>query len=286
MNKCRFPTYKTKGVPASDGDGVRLTRIIGSHFIDDLDPFLMLDRFETDNPSDYIGGFPPHPHRGFETVTYLIAGKMRHSDNRGHHGIIEDGGVQWMTAGKGIIHSEMPEQTDGLLKGFQLWVNLPASQKMVEPSYQEFSEKYIPTEDHEHYRVKVITGKTTQNTVGPVVNQYIQPLMLDITLEHQAVFRESLKFDDQAFVMVISGSIEFNDGTQHSEAPNYVIHAEELAVLSEGDVVEFTALEENTQVLLVIAQKINEPVVKGGPFVMNTEQEIQQAFSDYRYGKF
>ena len=142
--RARQVSYKTQGNSSSDGDGVQLTRIIGSAKLMDIDPFLMLDRFESTNPDDYIGGFPPHPHRGFETVTYLLQGKMRHEDNHGHKGIIETGGVQWMTAGKGIIHSEMPEKTDGLLKGFQLWVNLPAKNKMVPPAYQEFSSTEIP----------------------------------------------------------------------------------------------------------------------------------------------
>src|SRR5210317_415529 len=161
----------TPGVPATDGDGVRMTRIIGSQELNMLDPFLLLDAFESDQPQDYIGGFPSHPHRGFETVTYLLAGRMRHKDSAGNEGVIEPGGVQWMTAGKGIIHSEMPEQEDGLLMGFQLWVNLPASAKMSTPAYQEFPPQGVPLEQRDNgTRIRVISGTTSEGTRGPIQN--------------------------------------------------------------------------------------------------------------------
>ncbi len=277
----RNVNFKTSGIAASDGAGVKLTRIIGTPGFEDLDPFLMLDRFESDNPDDYIGGFPPHPHRGFETVTYLLAGKMRHEDNQGHKGVIETGGVQWMTAGRGIIHSEMPEQTDGLLKGFQLWVNLPAEQKMVAPAYQEFSADFIPLEERTGTVIKVIAGSTSQGTLGPVRNEYIRPLMLDVTLDKDAEFIEPILSDDSTFVIVISGAIE-NQGQDFTT----VIQTNELAVLSAGDQLSFKSLADKSQFLLVSASPINEPVFKGGPFVMNSREQIEQAFSDYRHGRF
>ena len=274
---------KTEGIPASDGAGVRLTRIIGSPQVDYLDPFLMLDYFESTNPNDYIAGFPPHPHRGFETVTYLLAGKMRHKDNKGHEGLIEAGGVQWMTAGKGIIHSEMPEQEDGLMMGFQLWVNLPSHAKMVEASYQEFSPSEIAVENRDATTtVKVITGQTSQGTVGPVKNDYIQPLMIDVQLEQGSDFTETLDTNAQAFIYLISGSLKLH----HSDEQSSDIQAKELAVLSNGDILKLSATNDNTRFLLVAAQPIKESIARGGPFVMNTQAEIEQAFSDYKNGQF
>ena len=289
LKECYMPqTYrqvidKTQGMPASDGAGVRLTRIIGSPQVDYLDPFLMLDYFESTDPNDYIAGFPPHPHRGFETVTYLLAGKMRHKDNKGHEGLIEAGGVQWMTAGKGIIHSEMPEQENGLMMGFQLWVNLPSHAKMVDASYQEFSPSEIAVENRDNSTtVKVITGQTSKGTVGPVKNNFIQPLMIDVQLEQGSDFTETLDTNAQAFIYLISGGLKLH----HSEKQSSDIHAKELAVLSIGDTLKLTATNVNTRFLLVAAQPIDEPIARGGPFVMNTQAEIEQAFSDYKNGQF
>lgn len=273
--------FKTEGQAASDGAGVQLTRIIGTPDFQDLDPFLMLDRFESNNPNDYIGGFPPHPHRGFETVTYLLDGKMRHEDNQGHQGVIEPGGVQWMTAGKGIIHSEMPEQIDGLLRGFQLWVNLPAAFKMAPPAYQEFSQESIPQEVRAGANIKVVAGTTHLGTKGPVINDYIKPLMLDISLTRDGHFQEPIPETDNCFIIVVSGSIEA--GTDRSTTQ---VTPNQLAVLSEGNQVEFRALEDDTRLLLVSATPIHEPIARGGPFVMNSAKEIEQAFSDYKNGVF
>jgi len=194
-----------KGMAASDGDGVRLTRIIGSPELDMLDPFLMLDSFASDNPGDYIGGFPEHPHRGFETVTYMIAGKMRHKDNAGHEGVIEAGGVQWMTAGRGILHSEMPEQTEGLLHGFQLWVNLPAKDKMLPPAYQEFSASEIPVEAFAGGTVRVVSGMTDAGTLGAVQGTATNPLYLDVVLN--GVFRQKIPTTHNGFFYVIDGEV-------------------------------------------------------------------------------
>ncbi|MHA1524123.1 MAG: pirin family protein, partial [Alphaproteobacteria bacterium] len=192
------------GVQASDGDGVKLTRIIGSQNLDMLDPFLLLDFFGTDEPSDYIGGFPSHPHRGFQTVTYMLAGRMRHKDNAGHEGVIEAGGVQWMNAGRGVIHSEMPEQESGLLSGFQLWVNLPAGEKMSPPTYQEFADADIPMETlPQGGSVKVIAGQTDHGTTGPVEIQSTDPLYLDINLGEGAKFSQRIPVGYSGFIYVI-----------------------------------------------------------------------------------
>jgi len=276
---------KTKGIKASDGAGVSLTRIIGSPELAEFDPFLMLDYFESTNPNDYIAGFPPHPHRGFETVTYLLAGKMRHKDNQGHEGVIEAGGVQWMTAGKGIIHSEMPEQENGLLQGFQLWVNLPSHAKMVEPAYQEFSPQDIPVKSLNGVSQKVIAGENSDGIQGPVTNQYVRPLMIDITLEASSRYTETFSPESNIFIYVIAGRVLVNE-TESSENKGQVVESKEIALLSHGDSLSIQSLEQPAQFLLVSALPLNEPIVKGGPFVMNTEQEIEQAFADYKSGQF
>ncbi|MCB1583956.1 MAG: pirin family protein, partial [Xanthomonadales bacterium] len=192
-----------RGQATADGDGVKLTRIIGTHQLSELDPFLLLDHFGSDEASDYIGGFPPHPHRGFETVTYMLKGKMRHQDSVGNNGVIEDGGVQWMTAGSGIIHSEMPEQTEGMLSGFQLWVNLPASAKMSPPKYQEFKHEDIPVENLTNGGcIKVIAGKTTQGTTGVIHNSYVKPNYWDVKLTAKSKLSESIPSSHQSFIYV------------------------------------------------------------------------------------
>ena len=280
-----YVSQKTKGLIASDGAGVRLTRIIGNQELNFLDPFLMLDYFESTDPNDYIGGFPSHPHRGFETVSYLLAGKMRHHDNHGHEGVIEPGGVQWMTAGKGIVHSEMPEQENGLLQGFQLWVNLPQKAKMVNANYQEFSPTKIPIEIRdEHTQLKVITGQTSMGTIGPVINKYIQPKMIHGILHKiHSDFIEPVDPKANSFIYVIKGSVTVN--SQHESRLN-TVNAKELAVLTPAEQIHITALENMSEFLFLSAHPINEPIARGGPFVMNTQQEIEQAFSDYRNGLF
>ncbi len=277
----RHVSLVTRGNAATDGAGVQLTRIIGTADLKDLDPFLMLDLFQSDNPSEYIEGFPAHPHRGFETVTYMLAGKMRHKDNQNNEGVIEAGGVQWMTAGKGIIHSEMPEQTDGLLKGFQLWVNLPKAAKMVMPGYQEFGVDRIPIENRQGSEIKVITGKTSLGTIGPVVNNYIKPLMLDISLDKNQTFIEPIPEQNHSFVYVIEGTIEVDSAKKTSK-----LEQNQLGVLSEGDHIAIRSLQEGSQFLLLSASPINEPIARGGPFVMNSDDEIKQAFADYKNGRF
>ena len=265
----------TSGFPVTDGDGVKLTRIIGTPELNMLDPFLLLDAFESDQAQDYLGGFPDHPHRGFETVTYLLAGRMRHKDSAGHEGVIEAGGVQWMTAGKGIIHSEMPEQEDGLLQGFQLWVNLPASEKMRPPAYQEFPSNKIAVEYLENGgEVRVIAGSTDNGTTGPVVNRFVNPIFLDISLPEGKVFEQTVSIDNNGFIFVISGEVSVGHSMQK-------ISHHQMGVLTGGERVVVKAQKE-TRFLLVAAQPLNEPVARGGPFVMNTKAEVLQAFEDFR----
>ena len=271
-----------KGMPATDGAGVELVRVIGQPALMQLDPFLLLDAFRSDNPDDYIAGFPPHPHRGFETVTYILNGKMRHKDNAGHEGVIESGGIQWMTAARGIVHSEMPEQEDGLLEGFQLWVNLPAEHKMDAPGYQEFNASKIPLEQREGSQVRVITGTTCQGTSGPVVQPLTEPLYLDVTLDANAEFIETINSEHNAFLYGIEGSTLMDD----SQGREYAISKDQLVVLSKGDSIAVKAAEQGSRFLLIAGKPLNEPIARGGPFVMNTRKEVEQAFYDYQSGKF
>lgn len=278
--KVRELVKQTLGVPTSDGDGVQLTRIVGSPEINMVDPFLLLDSFESDQPNDYIGGFPNHPHRGFETVTYLLAGRMLHKDNAGHEGVIEPGGVQWMTAGRGIVHSEMPEQENGLLQGFQLWVNLPAAKKMTAPTYQEFQATEIPIETlASGGTVKVISGQTDQGTEGPVKNGFTEPLYLDVHLNQGTTFEQSVSNTHGGFVYVIEGSV-------HIGQENTELTPRMLGIFGDGDKVEVSSRSIKSRFLLIAGKRLNEPVARGGPFVMNTKQEVLQAFQDFQQGRF
>lgn len=271
-----------RGIQATDGAGVELTRVIGQPALNQLDPFLLLDAFRSDNPDDYIAGFPPHPHRGFETVTYLLTGRMRHKDNAGHEGVIESGGIQWMTAGKGIVHSEMPEQENGLLEGFQLWINLPAAHKMDTPAYQEHPAGSIPLERRDNnIEVRVIAGTTSHGTHGPVEQPLTAPVYLDIHLPAGQQFTETLPSTHNAFVYVIQGEL----GIPGDNDRAIVLKRDELAVIKDGEYVQASAGEHDTHFLLVAGKPLNEPVARGGPFVMNTEAEVRQAFDDYRHGK-
>lgn len=264
----------------SDGDGVKLTRLIGNKDLNMLDPFLLLDLFESDQPNDYIGGFPEHPHRGFETVTYMLAGKMGHKDNAGNEGVISANGVQWMTAGKGIVHSEMPEQESGLLKGFQLWVNLPKTHKMTEPAYQEFPANELAMEyGDDGSEIRVISGTTNRGTVGPVINTHVKPTYMDVQLPAGAIFEQTLPEYDNAFVFVIEGSISVGSTGKNIKKNN-------LGLLSQGDLVSITASSGMSQFLLISGKPLNEAVARGGPFVMNTKAEVMQAFNDFQNNKF
>lgn len=274
----------TSGVPATDGAGVHMTRLIGTAELDHVDPFLLLDVFQTENPDDYIAGFPAHPHRGFETVTYMFAGQMRHKDNAGNEGVIGTGGVQWMTAGRGIVHSEMPEQKDGLMWGTQLWVNLPRTEKMTAPAYQEFDAARIPKEKHENgTEVIVVAGTTTQGTVGAVSGRPTKPLYLDVRVPHGASFSEAVPSTHNAFIYVVEGSISVAGDCADATT---VVEARKLAILGDGDTVDVSSGGKAGRFLLVAGQTIDEPIARGGPFVMNTQDEVQQAFVDYQSGNF
>jgi redox-sensitive bicupin YhaK (pirin superfamily) len=287
IHNSRTLQYQLTGMETLDGEGVKLTRIIGSPQLNMLDPFLLLDCFESDDSQDYIGGFPEHPHRGFETVTYMLNGQMRHKDNAGHEGVIKPGGVQWMTAGKGILHSEMPEQEEGLLKGFQLWVNLPATVKMTEPNYLEYPPELTPLEVREGgTEVRVIAGQTNQGTVGPVENNYTNPTYMDITLPANSYFQQDLPQDHNAFVYVIGGNMRILDGQKQIERHNTVLSEKVLGVLTKGEQVSVASGDSGVRFLLVAGQPLNEPVARGGPFVMNTREEIMQAYHDFSSGKF
>jgi len=268
------------GQATSDGAGVELVRMIGQPQLMDLDPFLLLDAFRSDDPDDYIAGFPPHPHRGFETVTYLLNGRMRHRDNAGNEGVIEPGGIQWMTAGRGIVHSEMPEQQDGLLEGFQLWINLPAAHKMTPPAYQEHAAAGIPVESRDGAEIRVISGTTSQGTTGPVTQPLTEPLYLDVSLAPDSEFDESLATAHNAFIYIIGGEISL----EASDASPVNLGHDELAVLTRGDRVVMQAGAEGGRFLLIAGKPLNEPIARAGPFVMNTESELRQAFSDYQRG--
>lgn len=272
-----------RGMPATDGAGVELTRVIGQPALPMLDPFLLLDAFRSDRPGDYIAGFPQHPHRGFETVTYLLAGRMRHEDSAGHQGVIEPGGIQWMTAGRGIVHSEMPQQQAGLLEGFQLWVNLPAQHKMDAPAYQEHPVDAIPVEVRAGgIRVNVIAGVTQTGTRGPVVQPLTEPLYLDVELPPGQVFSERLPSAHNGFCYVIEGQVEAED----ADGGVVMLQRDDLAVLSHGNSVELRSGDLGARCLLIAGRPLNEPVARGGPFVMNTKAEIRQAYDDYAAGLF
>ena len=279
----RHVTRVVKGMPATDGAGVELTRVIGQPALPMIDPFLLLDAFRSDRPEDYIAGFPPHPHRGFETVTYLLDGRMRHRDNAGHEGVIEPGGIQWMTAGRGIVHSEMPEQENGLLEGFQLWVNLPAAHKMDAPAYQEYPADRIPEESRDGgITVRVITGTTSLGTQGPVLQPLTEPLYLDVRLPAGGTFTERMPAQHNAFVYVINGPLAASD----QDGCAVTLSRDDLGILAHGDSVTLQAPDSDARFLLVAGRPLNEPVARGGPFVMNTRSEVQQAFDDYQQGTF
>ena len=266
------------GYATSDGAGVRLTRLLTQKLQRRLDPFLMLDAFGSDDAEDYIAGFPDHPHRGFETITYMLDGRMRHRDSAGHEGVLGPGGVQWMTAGRGVIHSEIPEQTAGRMEGFQLWLNLPAADKMCVPWYRDFAAAELPA-----YRtaagaaVTVIAG-TSRDVQGAVSRPQTQPLYLDIVLPAGVAFEERLAAELNVFIVVYRGAAMVADDT---------VTALQLAILDTdpaADGVRLTA-KEDSRLLLVAGKPLHEPIVQHGPFVMNDEQEIYQAISDYRQGR-
>ncbi|WP_028919681.1 pirin family protein [Pseudoxanthomonas suwonensis] len=272
---------KVRGTPTSDGAGVKLTRVIGGPALPDLDPFLLLDEFGTDKAEDYIAGFPEHPHRGFETVTYMLDGRMRHRDNHGNEGLLTSGSVQWMTAGRGLVHSEMPEQESGRMRGFQLWVNLPAREKMTEPRYQEFAPDHIPVvAPAAGVEVKVIAGRVG-DTVGPIVQPATDPVYLDIALQPGAAWEYALPDGHNAFAYVFEGAATVGEGDDAR-----ALETAEMGVLGGGGALSLRAGEAGARLILVAGTPLREPVVRYGPFVMNTKQELMQAFVDFQEGRF
>ncbi len=265
----------------SDGAGVSLYRSLGSHQLPTVDPFLMLDEFKSDNPNDYIAGFPNHPHRGFETVTYMLAGKVEHKDHKGNVGIIKSGGAQWMTAGRGIIHSEMPVQEDGLMWGFQLWVNLPSYQKMKEASYQNIEPEHV-SEIHleSGSLIRVIAGKS-MGIEGAVKGIDTDPLFVDMRLVTEDSVSHPIEQTHNSLVYVYRGLIHIGDP---DDSRLETVKQGQLAVLSKGTNLSLKAGKEDTGFILLSGKPIGEPIAKYGPFVMNTEAEIQQAIEDYQSG--
>jgi len=268
-------------VAASDGAGVRLRRSLGNSQDLRHDPFLMLDEFFSDNPDDYIRGFPSHPHRGFETVTYMLEGHMRHEDHLGHRGDLGPGDVQWMTAGRGIIHSEMPQQSEGRIRGFQLWINLPAKEKLRPAAYRDIPAREIPRVALESgAEARVIAGSLIQGdcrTLGPIQGLSTDPLYLDVRLPASTGAVIPVGASHQAFLYLYEGAATVGDDRQ-------ALPPRAAGLLSAGDTVRIDAGAEGAQFLLLAGKPLGEPVVQYGPFVMNTREEVEQALADYRNG--
>ncbi|HDZ57740.1 MAG TPA: pirin family protein [Pseudomonas xinjiangensis] len=282
--KQRSVVEKLVGRAASDGDGVKLTRIFGGQGPERFDPFLMLDEFGSDAAVDYVGGFPSHPHRGFETVTYMLEGRMLHEDHLGNRGLLEPGGVQWMTAGRGIIHSEMPQQDSGLMRGFQLWINLPAAEKMQPARYTDLPAAQFQTHDLPGGgTVKVIAGRFAvagKTMEGPIQGRSTQPLYLDLQLP--AGQQLALPMDEHlnALVYVYEGAVSVAD-----ERSDTLLEEKQLGRLGEGQTVMLNAGNQGVRLLLLAGKPIGEPIVQYGPFVMNKREEIEQALHDFRAGR-
>jgi hypothetical protein len=273
-----------ESVPTSDGAGVKLRRSLGRVQELRLDPFLMLDEFSSEDPNDYVAGFPSHPHRGFETVTYMLDGHMRHEDHMGNRGDLKAGGVQWMSAGRGIIHSEMPQQERGRMRGFQLWINLPAREKMKKPAYRDIQPDEIPVIALAGGgRVKVIAGTLVadgHSSPGPIQGLTTDPLYLDVELPAGTTFSQPVKSDHNAFVYPYEGAVSVGprDAARSVAAQN-------AAVLSVGDRIEITAGAQGARFIVLAGRPLREPIVQYGPFVMNTRDEIEAAIRDYQSGR-
>lgn len=279
VTRSRAVQQLIEGVATSDGAGVSLTRVLSQPLQQRLDPFLMMDVFGSDKPDDYIAGFPDHPHRGFETITYMIAGRMLHRDSAGHEGLLENGGVQWMVAGRGVIHSEIPQQEDGIMEGFQLWLNLPAADKMTEPWYRDFSADALPVSTTpEGVRVVVIAGES-HGVTGAVQRPVTEPVYLDLHFSEASQFSQTLPPGHNAFAYVYRGSIDIGD--THVPAGRMALLANDAS--TDGVLMRSRG---ESRVLLIAGRPLNERIVQYGPFVMNSEAEIHQAFDDYRAGRF
>ena len=302
LHAARHVLRLSAGLPTSDGAGVKLTRLIGTPQQPPIDPFLMLDVFGTERPQDYIAGFPSHPHRGFETVTYMLKGRMRHRDNKGGEGLLVPGSVQWMTAGRGIVHSEMPEQVEGEMRGFQLWVNLPAKDKMRAPRYQDIGPEHLPVLQLDANgavmgravgleapvldapgavaAVKVIAGAVA-GVSGPVQAEATQPLFADVLLAPETTLALPMTLGHQGFVHVFGGALRLAASGGETE-----VRMGQLAVLSDGDHVALRAGPDGARLIVVAGRPLREPVAWHGPFVMNTADEIREAIADYQAGRF
>lgn len=266
---------QVQAMAVSEGAGVTVHRTIGTPALRQLDPFLMLDHFSSDDPDDYIAGFPDHPHRGFITFTYMLDGHMLHRDSMGNRGDLKAGGAQWMKAASGVIHSEMPQQSAGMMRGFQLWINLPASEKMSAPAYQEFSAQKIPVVETDNAVIKVLVGEF-QGVSGPVHDPYSQVQYLDVTLRADSVFTRQWDQSLQGFVYIFEGQGRVGN----TELPQH-----HLAVLADGDELKVNSSGQQTRFIMVAGRPLREAVVQYGPFVMNTQEQIQQALADYRDGR-
>ncbi|HWU68502.1 MAG TPA: pirin family protein [Stenotrophobium sp.] len=270
-----------QSIPASDGAGVKLRRSLGATQALRHDPFLMLDEFFSDNPDDYLAGFPSHPHRGFETVTYMLDGHMQHQDHMGNKGDLGPGDVQWMTAARGIIHSEMPQQSEGRMRGFQLWINLPAKEKMKPAAYRDVPAREVPVIAlASGGEVRVIAGTLEQDGVrtdGPIQGVTTAPLYLDVRLSANAVFTAPVTAGHNAFIYLYEGEATVGDGAR-------ALPHQAAGLLSDGDQVRITAGKTGVRLLLLAGKPLREPVVQYGPFVMNTRDEIEQAIADYQNG--
>lgn len=278
VSKSRTVEQLVAGQPTSDGAGVKLTRVLTQPLQYRLDPFLMLDAFGSDEAGDYIAGFPSHPHRGFETITYMLAGRMRHRDSAGNEGLLQNGGVQWMTAGRGVIHSEMPEQEEGRMAGFQLWLNLPAKDKMIAPWYRDIQSDTIPELlTAAGIKVRIIAG-SSHGVAGAVQREVTQPLYLDIHMPASSSFTHSLPASFNAFVYVYEGEVQIGE----REVP-----VQRMAILKKSPGADGVVIDAkvDSRLLLIAGQPLGETIVQYGPFVMNSQAEIFKAISDFREGK-
>lgn len=281
LMQVRQPVQVVAAQEVTDGAGVHIHRAIGTPLLEDLDPFLLLDEFRNDDPAQYISGFPDHPHRGIETVTYMLAGAMRHGDNQGNSGRLGPGDVQWMTAGRGIIHSEMPEQEEGLLWGFQLWINLSADEKMSAPCYREIESVEVPEVARDDgIRVKVIAGEL-DGVTGAVKGIAVNPTYMDVALPAGCTFTHQFPAGHAAFTYVFEGVAEVGNGMEA-----HTVKRGQIAVFGPGDEARLSADETSARVLLAAGRPHREPIVKYGPFVMNTREQIVEAIDDFRAGRF
>lgn len=265
--------------PVMEGAGVKLNRVFAHLPNNILDPFLLLDHFGSENPADYLAGFPWHPHRGIETVTYMLSGQVEHQDNLGNHGTITAGDIQWMTAGSGIIHQEMPKAGQQHPEGFQLWVNLPAREKMIAPRYRGFTAEQIPSIEVGAATVKIICGQVDQFT-GPVTDLLVKTTYLDIALPAHERWHSPITFNDSAFVYIYRGAATVSPNSKQLVTPKHLVH------FTAGDAIEIQTADEPCRFLLIAGQPLGEPIAWGGPIVMTTQEELDQAFVDYQNGTF